>query len=135
MRSMRWIMCVTAGLLGPGCAGSHGAAPELLECPASPYDGDRALWRYESPARGRIWACEACARSEEEILARAVELRCRLEAAHEACTLTGACDYAAQVAWEEGVRTADGCDELAALASADPCLRPDPRVYWRPEGD
>lgn len=118
-----------------GCYAATERSPELLECGPSPYVDDRSLWRHESPPRGRIWACEACARSESEILARAVELGCPLGAAHHACALTGACAYEETIAWERAVREATSCTELADLAAVDPCTRPDPTRYWRREGD
>lgn len=128
-------LSVLSFVLVSGCYVAHENAPELLECPESPYVEERSLWRHVAPARGRIWACEACVDSEEELLARAVALGCPLPEAHAACTLTGACDYAEHLAWLTRARSAADCDALAVLATLDPCVRPDPRFYWRTEGD
>ena len=118
-----------------GCAQAHEAAPDLLTCPESPYVEDRHLWRGETPPRGRIWACEACALVEEDALARMVGLGCRLRPTHAPCTLTGACDYAALRATLRNVAYASSCEALDALVDVDPCVRPDPDTYWRAEGD
>lgn len=122
-------------LLLVGCAQAHEAPIELLSCPATPYEGTRHLWRGEAPPRGRIWACEACAWFEEEAISRMVALGCALRPAHHACAVTGACDYAALHGTLHAVAAAGDCDALDALVETDPCTRPDPGVYWRPEGD
>jgi hypothetical protein len=129
--AMRWLLV----LLLVGCAQAKGAPLELLDCPATPYDGARHLWRGETPPRGRIWACEACAWVEEDAVSRMVALGCALRPAHGACTLTGACDYAAMHAALRAIAAAEDCEALEALTALDPCVRPDPDVYWRPEGD
>ena len=129
------LACFGLLVCSSGCYAAHKDGPELLACPETPYVEERSLWRHDTPARGRIWACEACEESETELLARAVELGCVLPQAHAACTLSGACDYAAHTEWLAEARAAAGCDEIEALAGLDPCVRPDPRAYWRPEGD
>ena len=133
--SHRTTRLVVLGLAVTACLSSHETPPELLTCPQTPYVGARSLWRSDAPPNGRIWACEACAMHEEEVLARAVVLGCPFTGAHDACVLTGACDYPETVAGLALVRSARTCDELAALAGADLSVRPDPDVYWRPEGD
>lgn len=103
---MRSVLLVI--LLATGCYASHPEPPR--ECPNDlPY-----LFRADDPfPRGRMHACEACALTEE-ICGRRLP-----------CTLTGACDYAELVErWERL-----DCD------LEDPCVRPDPDLYWRPEGD
>ncbi len=122
-------------LLLVGCAQAHDAPIALLNCPATPYEAARHLWRGETPPRGRIWACEACSWFEEDAVSRMVALGCALRPAHRACTLTGACDYAALHATLRAVATAGDCEALDAIVAVDPCVRPDPGVYWRPEGD
>jgi hypothetical protein len=122
-------------LLLVGCAQAHEAPLDLLICPETPYEGARHLWRGESPPRGRIWSCEGCAWVEEEAVARMVVLGCALRPTHAACTLTGACDYAALHATLRAIAAAGACDTLDAIVASDPCVRPDPDAYWRPEGD
>lgn len=97
-----------ACVLLSGCFASHPEPPrECLE--ELPY-----FFRRDAPVpQGRMHACEACARTEE-ICGRRLP-----------CTLTGACDYAELVARWESM----DCD------IEDPCVRPDPALYWRPEGD
>lgn len=98
-----------AAVLTTGCLAEVEPPPDR-GCPTGlPY-----LFRRDGPRPiGRMYACEACVMTET-ICDRRLP-----------CTLTGACDYAALVARWESM----DCDY------EDPCVRPDPAHYWRPEGD
>lgn len=115
----------------PGCYASHDSEPEVVVCEPQAC----TVWRSDVPfPRGRMNACETCGATEGEIQARQAELGCRLTSAHNGCTLTGACDYAKAVDHWTRIREATTCGELAELAAEDPCTRPDPRLYWTPDG-
>lgn len=103
---MRTVLA-TLSMLAAGCYASHELEPR--DCPPAP----AYFFRHDDPPRGRIAACDACVITED-LCGRRLP-----------CTLTGACDYAKLVErWEAG-----DCEY------SDPCTRPDPRFYWRPEGD
>lgn len=119
-----------AVILGVGCGGPA-AEPVLLECGAPAC----AVVHVDDPPRGRMLACEACAATEGEYLARAVELGCSLEQfPHEVCTADGGCGYAELVGAWERIRRADTCASLESVAFVDPCVRPDPTLYWTEGG-
>lgn len=120
--------------LGGGCAASHTEPPILVDC--APRTSPVYLFHTDEPwPRGRLHACETCVRIEDALLAREHELGCPLEGPADVCTLDGACDYAAVVEHEARVRAATRCDELAGLATEDPCRRPDSDPYWRDRRD
>lgn len=88
------------------------------------------FWRADEPfARGRIGACVACAEVRDLVASKGCGERLPIEV----CTLTGACAYAEHAALLEEVRSSS-CAGLHAYL-IDPCVRPDPALYWREGGD
>lgn len=128
-----WSRVSFAALL-TACASSHGAPPRLVEC--EPRVSPEYLWHTDLPwPRGRMHACEACVRTEDEVLARQRELGCELRGLGDVCTLEGACEYEAlALHWEE-LRASTSCASLEAWRWQDPCRRPDAEPYWREQRD
>ncbi|WP_236607402.1 hypothetical protein [Sandaracinus amylolyticus] len=126
----RWILLA---LVLSACQRSHERAPLQIQC--APHESPAYLWRADVPRpRGRIHACENALRTDEELLARRVELGCALVGPRASWTIDGACDYARAVSHWSRVRSAETCEELDVIDALDPCDRPDPTRYWREDG-
>jgi len=114
-----------------GCVTSTSLDPDVLECEEAP----TYLWHSDTPwPRGRIHACQTCAGAAAHFIDRAAELGCEGFFPYEVCTPSGACDYEDFVNHTTQMELAQDCEELDGMLF-DPCVRPNPDRYWRPEGD